>query len=50
MSTLFLFAFAVAAGLTALAYFVSRSLVPWLAAGLTWLMLASRLLQAAWGA
>ncbi|WP_176731505.1 hypothetical protein [Burkholderia cenocepacia] len=51
MSFLFLFAlfaFAVAAALTALAYFVRQNLVLWLAAGLTWVMLISRLLQTAW--
>ncbi|WP_185634041.1 hypothetical protein [Burkholderia stagnalis] len=48
MSTLLLFAFAVAAALTVLAYFVGRNLVLWLTAGLTWVMLISRLLQTAW--
>ncbi|MBR7919695.1 hypothetical protein KDX16_28265 [Burkholderia vietnamiensis] len=48
MSTLFVFAFAAAVALTALAYFVRQNPVLGLAAGFAWVMLISRLLQAAW--
>ncbi|CAJ4330000.1 Uncharacterised protein [Burkholderia pseudomallei] len=48
MSTLFVFAFAAAVALTALAYFVRQNPVLWLAAGLGWTMLISRLLRAVW--
>lgn len=48
MSSLFVFAFFVAVALTALAYFVRQNPLLWLATGLAWVMLISRLLRAAW--